>query len=467
MRIPIQSGDPAAAAVAAPEAPTGGRKVYVETYGCQMNVSDTELILGILGPAGYAAAASAESADVILLNTCAIRDHAEQRVWGRLGELAAWKRRNPDLVLGVVGCMAKHVGEALTADTAAVDVLASPDAYRGLPALIAAAGDTTQLDLHLDKNEDYAGIDPVRTNGIHAWITIERGCDKFCTFCVVPYVRGRERGVPAEEVVRQASEHARAGGREVTLLGQTVNAYRHGGVTFAGLLERVARVPGIRRIRFTSPHPSEFDAETLSVMAAHANLMQHVHLPVQSGSDRILSVMRRDYTVADYQALVARMRAAMPEITLTTDIIVGFPGEEEADFQATLALVREIGYESAFMFKYSERQGTIAHREIPETVSERTKGERLTRLIDLVESIAAERNRAWEGRTVDVLVEGTSRRDPSRLYGRTEHGKTAVFEAAGAEPGELVQVQVQGSTSHTLHGELVAREPGFRARSGA
>jgi tRNA-2-methylthio-N6-dimethylallyladenosine synthase len=457
VRIPILAGDPTPA-TAVTEAPAAGRKVYVETYGCQMNVSDTELILGILRPAGYDAAPSPEAADVILLNTCAIRDHAEQRVWGRLGELAAWKRRNPDLVLGVVGCMAKHVGEALTADTAAVDVLASPDAYRGLPALIAAAGDTTQLDLHLDKNEDYAGIDPVRTNGINAWITIERGCDKFCTFCVVPYVRGRERGVPAAEVVRQATEHALAGGREVTLLGQTVNAYRHDGVSFAGLLEQVAAVPRIQRIRFTSPHPSEFDAETLRVMAAHPNLMQHVHLPVQSGSDRILAMMRRDYTVADYRALVARMRAAMPEITLTTDIIVGFPGEEESDFQATLALVREIGYESAFMFKYSERQGTIAHREIPETVSERAKGERLTRLIELVESISAVRNRAWEGRHVEVLVEGASRRDPSRLYGRTEHGKTVVFAAAGAEPGEVVTVAVQSSTSHTLLGELVARE---------
>ena len=434
MRIPILSQDASAEGSAATVAPAPGRRVFVETYGCQMNVSDTELILGILRPAGYDAAPSIEAADVILLNTCAIRDHAEQRVWGRLGELAAWKRRNPDLVLGVVGCMAKHVGEALTADTAAVDVLASPDAYRGLPAMIAAAGDTTQLDLHLDKNEDYAGIDPVRTNGIHAWITIERGCDKFCTFCVVPYVRGRERGVPAAEVVRQATEHARAGGREVTLLGQTVNAYRHDGVSFAGLLAQLAQVQGIRRIRFTSPHPSEFDPETLRVMAAHPNIMQHVHLPVQSGSDRILAVMRRDYTVADYRALVARMRAAMPQITLTTDVIVGFPGEEESDFQATLALVREIGYESAFMFKYSERQGTIAHREIPETVDERVKGERLTRLIDLVEAIAAERNRAWEGREVEVLVEGTSRRDPSRLYGRTEHGRRSSSRRQAPSP---------------------------------
>jgi len=435
-----------------------GRRVYVETYGCQMNVSDTELIFGILGPAGYTQTQTPEAADVILLNTCAIRDHAEQRVWGRIGELAAWKRRNPDRVLGVVGCMAKHVGAALTADSAAVDLLASPDAYRSLPRLLSAAGDETQLDLHLDRNEDYVGIDPVRTNGLHAWITIERGCDKFCTFCVVPYVRGRERGVPAPEVLRQVEDHARAGGREVTLLGQTVNAYRHDGVTFAELLRRVAQVPDIHRVRFTSPHPSEFGPDTLEVMAAHPNIMEHVHLPVQSGSDRVLARMRRDYTVAEYKALVSRMREAMPGITFTTDIIVGFPGEEERDFAATLDLVPEIGYESAFMFKYSEREGTIAAREIRETVSDREKGERLTRLIDRVEALAAERNRAWTGREVEVLVEGVSRRDPSRLFGRTEHGKTVVFPAAGAMAGELVQVVVAGSTSHTLHGELVGHE---------
>jgi tRNA-2-methylthio-N6-dimethylallyladenosine synthase len=352
--------------------------------------------------------------------------------------------------------MAKHVGEKLTADTASVDILASPDAYRSLPRLITAAGDSTQLDLHLDRAEHYEGIDPVRASGVHAWITIERGCDKFCTFCVVPYVRGRERGVPPGEVVRQVEEHAQGGGCEVTLLGQTVNAYRHGEVGFAELLERVAQVPGIRRVRFTSPHPSEFSPQALEVMAAHPNIMKHVHLPVQSGSDRVLARMGRDYTRAAYLDLVARMRQLMPAITFTTDFIVGFPGETEAEFVDTLTLAHEVQFESAFMFKYSEREGTVAHREIPETVSDEEKGGRLVRLIEEVEAMAAQRNRAWEGRTVEVLVEGVSRRDSSRLYGKTEQGKTTVFPAAGQRPGDLVRVEVERSTSHTLHGELVA-----------
>jgi tRNA-2-methylthio-N6-dimethylallyladenosine synthase len=357
--------------------------------------------------------------------------------------------------------MAKHLGEKLTGVSAAVDVLASPDAYRSLPRMLAAAGDSTQLDLHLDRTEHYEGIDPVRTRGIHAWVTIMRGCDKFCTFCVVPYVRGRERSVSPDEVVRQVEEHARAGGLEVTLLGQTVNAYRHGKVGFADLLARVAAIPGIRRVRFTSPHPSDFDAATLGVMASRPAIMKHVHLPVQSGSDRVLARMRRDYTRAKYLDLVARMRCAMPSITFTTDIIVGFSGETEEDFAATLSLVAEMRYESAFMFKYSEREGTAAHREIPETVSEVEKGRRLRRLVDLVEEIAAERNRAWEGREVEVLVEGRSRRDANRLFGKTEHGKTVVFPMNGGEvrAGDLIQVRVLRSTSHTLLGEAVGVLP--------
>jgi tRNA-2-methylthio-N6-dimethylallyladenosine synthase len=439
-----------------------GCKVFIETYGCQMNVSDTELIRGILAGAGHEMAPTAASADLILVNTCAIREHAEKRVWARLGQLAAWKRERPELLIGVVGCMAKHVGEKLTGESAAVDILASPDAYRSLPRLIAAAGDSTQLDLHLDRGEHYENIDPVRASGVHAWITIMRGCDKFCSFCIVPYVRGRERAVPPDEVARQVEEHAGGGGREVTLLGQTVNAYRHGRVGFAELLTRVAAVPGIQRVRFTSPHPSDFTPETLVVMAAHPAIMKHVHVPVQSGADRVLERMGRDYTRRSYLDLVARMRAMMPSITFTTDLIVGFPGETRADYQETLSLVREVEYESAFMFKYSARPGTIAYREIPDTVSEEEKGERLERLIGEVEAIAARRNRAWEGRTVEVLVEGTSRRDRSRLYGKTEHGKTVVFPAGGRRAGEMVEVRVLRSTSHTLHGELATAGNGAR-----
>ena len=475
-RIPI--GRPASGAVAPGAAeqgpavaaePATSRTVFIETYGCQMNVSDSELILGILGPAGYHLAASAREADIVLLNTCAIREHAEERVRGRLAELAGWKRRRPELILGVLGCMAKHVGKELSADAMAVDVLASPDAYRSLPRLIAAAAAEnalggTQRDLHLDRGEHYEGVDPVRAGGANAWITIERGCDKFCTFCVVPYVRGRERGVPPGEVIRQVEEHARRGGREVTLLGQTVNAYRYGDIGFGDLLARVARVDGIRRVRFTSPHPAEFDAHTLAAMAAHPAIMKHVHLPVQSGSDRVLAAMRREYTRTSFLDLVAHMRALMPGITFTTDVIVGFPGETDDDFAATISLLREVRFESAFMFKYSERAGTVAARELPETVSEEEKGRRLTQVIDLVEGIAAERNRAWEGRTAEVLVEGGSRRDPSRLVGRTEHGKAVVFAAAGARAGDFVSVRILSSTSHTLHGEIMERGETWSSR---
>ncbi len=428
--------------------------VFIETYGCQMNVADTELIRGILRDAGYGVATTAETADVILVNTCAVRENAERRVWGRLANLGHLKRARPELVLGVTGCMAKHVGDRLAAEATAVDLLASPDAYRSLPRLIAAARDACQLDLHLDRGEHYLGIDPVRSPGVGGWVTIMRGCDKFCSFCIVPYVRGRERGVPATEVVRQVEELARVGYREVTLLGQTVNSYRHDTVTFAELLERVANVDGIRRIRFTSPHPNDFDRRTLEVMAAHDNIMEHLHLPVQSGADRVLAAMQRDYTAGDFLRLVDEMRTAMPEITLTTDLMVGFPGETEAEFAATLELVRTVQFESAFMFAYSERPGTGAARELPDTLSQAEKVERLQQLVDLQESIAAVRNRAWVGRQVEVLVEGPSRRDPGRWYGKTEQAKTVIFPAGDARAGELVQLRIDDSTSHTLFSGL-------------
>ncbi len=432
-------------------------RVHIETYGCQMNVSDSELMLGVLREAGYTSATSLDDADVILVNTCAIRDNAEQRVWGRLGHFAALKRRRPDLVVGVTGCMAKHVGERLTAQSACVDLMVGPDGYRDLPALIAAAQDGTQLRLGMNRAEHYLGVDPARQAGPSGWVTIMRGCDKFCTFCIVPFVRGRERSVPAGEVVRHVEEMAADGFKEVTLLGQTVNAYHAGDVGFGALLKRVARVPGIRRLRFTSPHPSDFDAETIDVIASHPNIMEHIHLPVQSGADRVLKAMRRDYTVADYRRLVERLRAAMPAVTLTTDIIVGFPGETDLEFEATLQLVREVGYESAFTFLYSERDGTPAARSLPDSIPRQEKVARLNNLINLQEGISAERNRAWEGRRVEVLAHGPSRKDPEDWYGRTEQLKTVIFPPPPAMVvGDCVEVVVERSTSHTLFGSCAA-----------
>ncbi|MGD8395668.1 MAG: tRNA (N6-isopentenyl adenosine(37)-C2)-methylthiotransferase MiaB [Candidatus Eiseniibacteriota bacterium] len=470
-RIPILS-TPHPAAPAPDAAPATSarqpvpldRRVFIETYGCQMNVADTELMHGLLRDAGFGRAGSVDDADVVLVNTCAIREHAEQRVWNRLEQLSHLKRRRPDLVLGVTGCMAKHVGERLTAATAAVDVLAGPDAYRRLPALIAAVTGGTQLALGMDRGEDYLGIDPLRDGGVSGWVTIMRGCDRFCSFCVVPYVRGRERSVPAGEVLRQVRDLARSGYREVTLLGQTVNAYRHDGVTFADLLDRVSRVERLARIRFTSPHPADFDDACLEVLASRPNVMRHIHLPVQSGADRVLARMRRDYTRAEFLALVDRMRAAVPGITFTTDLIAGFPGETRQEFEATLDLVRQVEFESAFMFLYSERQGTTAARDHADDVPHAEKVARLQELIELQEAISARRNRLWVGRTVEVLVEGPSRRDASRLHGRTEQAKSVILPAGRAAAGDLVPVHIAASTSHTLFAAGVS--PAARAAAG-
>ena len=351
--------------------PAGRGKVYVETYGCQMNVSDSEVMLGVLQRAGYSGANRVEDADVVLLNTCAIREHAEDRVLGRLSQLSHLKIKNPDMVLGVCGCMAKHLSEKLLDRVPYVDLVLGPDSYRDLPRMVQEARDEPALDVKLGRTETYVGLDPARKDGVNAWITVMRGCDKFCTFCIVPYVRGRERSVSADEVVRQAEIAAQHGFREVTLLGQTVNSYRHEDTDFADLLSRVAEVAGVERIRFTSPHPSDF---TEKLIASECKVCSFIHLPLQSGSDGILDAMKRSYTSDHFRSLVYDLRNAITGLSLSTDIIVGFPGETKEDFDRTLDLMREVRFDSAFMFKYSAREGTVADREIPDTVSEEEKG---------------------------------------------------------------------------------------------
>lgn len=325
-----------------------GKQVYIETYGCQMNVSDTELMEGVLRQDGYSRADEPGEADVILLNTCAIRDHAEERVIGRLSQLSYYKTKRPDLLLGVTGCMAKHLSEKLLDRLPYVDLVLGPDSYRRVGEAIAEAANQPSLDVRLDREEDYVGLDPLRTEGTNAWITIMRGCDKFCTFCIVPYVRGRERSAAPDEILRQAEQAADEGYREVTLLGQTVNSYRHGDTDFSDLLTRVAAVNSIERIRFTSPHPSDFDDKFIETMAGEPKICTYLHLPVQSGSDRVLSEMKRGYTVGVYEALIDRLQTAMPGIPLSTDIIVGFPGESDEDFGETLELMRRVRYHSSF-----------------------------------------------------------------------------------------------------------------------
>jgi tRNA-2-methylthio-N6-dimethylallyladenosine synthase len=431
-------------------------KLYIETYGCQMNLADTEVLLGHLGQHGYRRTASPTDADVILLNTCAIRGHAEERVLGRLAELVRHKARRPDVQLGIAGCMAQHVRDRLLAKIPFVDFVVGPDAYRRLPDLLAESGEDALVDVRLDRAETYADIAPERDRGVRAWVTIMRGCDKFCTFCVVPYVRGRERSVPVEAVLRQVHEAAEAGYREVVYLGQTVNAYRDGDVDFAELLRRTNDVAGIERIRFTSPHPSDMTERAIEAMATCAKVCPQLHLPLQSGSDRVLAKMERRYTVAEYLDLVTRLRRAIPDIALTTDLMVGFPGEEETDFLATCTLIREVEFDGAFMFKYSARSGTKAFKW-QETVSEDEKGRRLQAVIALQEEQSACINRRLIGSTTQVLIEGPARRREGWLAGKSPQFKTVVFpangiRADGARVGEVVQVHVTGTTAHTLVG---------------
>ncbi len=426
--------------------------VYIETYGCQMNIADTELILGHLGSQGYERTSSPAQADVILLNTCAIREHAEARVLGRLGDLARYKTTRPQLRIGVTGCMAQHLRDRLRDQAPHVDFLVGPDGYRHLPALLATDHPDPYLGLRLGGDETYADLPVAREDGVRAWITIMRGCDRFCTFCIVPYVRGRERSLPGPVLIEQVHAVVAAGAREVVFLGQTVNAYRHEDWDFARLLRETARVAGLKRIRFTSPHPAEMDDALIEVMASCAAIAPQLHLPVQSGSDSVLVRMARDYTVAQYEALVERLRTRIPALALSTDVIVGFPDESDSDFAATEALLRRVRYDSAFLFKYSAREGTRAFKW-PDSVPEEEKAQRLTQLIALQEATSAERNRAWIGHTVDVLVEGAARRPEGWMMGKSPQFKTVVFPGPAAV-GSLATVRIESTTSHTLSGRL-------------
>jgi len=426
------------------------RSVYIETYGCQMNVADSELLFGHLGRHGYQRTEDPAAADVILLNTCAIREHAEERVVGRLGALVRHKSSRPGVQLGIAGCMAQHVRDTLMDRLPFVDFVVGPDSYRRLPELLTNAGDPF-VDVRLDRSETYSDLTAQREAGVRAWVTVMRGCDKFCTFCIVPYVRGRERSLPAEVILAEVRQLAAEGFREVVYLGQTVNAYRHEGVGFGELLRRTAAVDGIERIRFTSPHPSDMTDEVITAMAESPKICPQLHLPVQSGSTRILQAMERGYSADEYVELVARLRRAIPTIALSTDIIVGFPGEEESDFEATCDLMRSVRYDSAFMFKYSTRSGTKAAKW-QETVDEAEKGRRLQAIIALQEGQSAAIHRALVGSRQQVLVEGPARRREGWLVGKTPQFKTMVFPNGAAKAGDLVDVVVTESTAHTLIG---------------
>ncbi len=415
-----------------------------------MNVADSQTVSSVLRRAGYVSADRVEDADVVLLNTCAIREHAEEKVLHRLRELARLKQSRPEVKLGLLGCMAQHNRVAIMEKAAFLDVVAGPDSYRRLPEMIGRAGYDAAIDVRLDRAETYADITPDYGGGVRAYVTAMRGCDKFCAFCVVPYVRGRERSIPPADLMREIGELAARGVKEVVLLGQTVNAYRSGDIGFGALLRMIASIDGIERIRFTSPHPSDTSESVIEAMATEPKVQPYLHLPIQSGADRILAAMERGYTVAEYLDLVARVRAAIPAIALSTDIIVGFHGEEESDFEATRAIMRAVGYDSAFMFKYSVREHTRAFG-LGDSVGEEEKGRRLTALIALQEEMSLARNRATIGHEFPVLVEGPARRGGGMMAGKTPQFKTAIFAGVeGVRAGDTVNLRVDSATGHSL-----------------
>lgn len=431
------------------------RKVFIETYGCQMNVSDSELMTGILTQAGHQTVYDIEDADVILLNTCAIRENAETKVINRLEHLNHRKRRDSNLVIGVCGCMAQHLRDKLLKAAPYVDIVMGPDAYRNLPmALNAVVSGDPYLGLQLDKGEDYADISPIRKEGIRAWLTIQRGCDKMCTFCIVPFVRGRERSIPLRILKDDVERLVDEGFKEIVLLGQTVNSYHDGTYDFGELLWSIAEVEGIERVRFTSPHPADATDSMIDVMQNSPKVCKQLHLPLQSGSSQVLERMRRTYTAEEYLELVHKIRDRVPRIALSTDVIVGFCGETEEDFNKTYKLMKEIRFDSAFMFKYSDRDGTLANKMLDDDVPESEKAHRLSEIITLQEQISADINQTKIGTTVPVLVEGNSRRDDAQYHGKSDTFKTTVFPKENAQIGDIVNVEVHSATAHTLIGQI-------------
>ncbi|WP_297393191.1 tRNA (N6-isopentenyl adenosine(37)-C2)-methylthiotransferase MiaB [uncultured Alistipes sp.] len=435
-----------------------GRKLFVETYGCQMNVGDTEIVVSLMQREGYIHTERAEEADVILINTCSIRDNAEQRIWGRLAEMKRLRRQKPGLVVGIIGCMAERLREQLVEGPAGVDVVAGPDAYRDLPRLVreAEAGGKG-VNVLLSTEETYAEIAPVRLDrsGVSAFVAIMRGCDNYCSYCVVPYTRGRERSRPAETILAEVRSLVDNGYREVTLLGQNVNSYRAGEVDFPELLRRVADLSPRLRVRFATSHPKDMSDALLEAMASRPNICRAIHLPAQSGASSMLARMNRKYTREWYLDRVAAIRRLMPDCAITTDLIAGFSGETEEEHLQTLSLMREVGYDFAYMFKYSERPGTFAQRHLPDDVADDVKSRRLQEIIALQNELGLESNRRDVGREFEVLVEGPSRRDPGQLSGRTSQNKVVVFDRGTHGVGDYVRVRVTGCTAATLLGEEI------------
>ncbi|HSE57317.1 MAG TPA: tRNA (N6-isopentenyl adenosine(37)-C2)-methylthiotransferase MiaB [Nitrospiraceae bacterium] len=440
-------------------------RVHIETFGCQMNEYDSELVRSLLKQEGFLFTDEQEAADVVLMNTCAIREHAHTRVYGHLAELKTIKRQRP-LVVGVLGCMAQNLKKELTDSQPLVDLIVGPDGYRQLPGMLKKAwqglaeGDAgRQMAVDLSEYETYEGILPDRTPGVNAWIAVMRGCDNFCTFCVVPYTRGRERSREPESILHETRILAEQGHKQVTLLGQNVNSYRHDGWDFARLITAVADVPAIERVRFTSPHPKDFPLPLLEAIAQHPRICKHIHLPLQAGNDRVLALMDRTYTRREYLDLVERIRSANQGIALTTDLICGFCSESEEEFQETLSAVEAVRFHSAFIFKYSERKNTIAARKYPDDVPEPVKGDRVSRLVEIQRRISLALNQSRIGQTVSVLVEGDAKKSPFQWMGKTDDNLTVVWDkgqATATVPGQFRSVFIEGATAATLFGREVS-----------
>ena len=455
--------------------PTTRKRAYVETYGCQMNISDGELMEGLLAGRGYEIVRTPEEADVVLVNTCAIREHAEKRVLGRVSQLNGLKRGKPGMVIGVTGCMAQRLGTTLLEQAPYVDLVMGPDGYRSLPDSLARISERRAARatgarlavLDFDAAENYQGLEQLRSDGPVAWVPIQRGCDHRCTFCIVPYVRGPEKNRSAVEVVTEVARLAERGVSEVTLLGQTVNSYRDEDVAFPELLRRVSRVDGIRRIRFTSPHPNDVTPELVEVMAEEPAVCEHLHLPAQSGSDRTLKRMLRRYTVASLLETVDMVRRAIPDVALSTDIIVAFPGETDAEFRLTLDLMRTVRFDEAYTYKYSVRDGTPAARLPTEDFVDPGEAQaRLAELIEVSRSIQAEINAGEVGRVEEVLVEKAGRH-PGQVLGRTRRNKAVAFEGDLERIGSYRRVELRHTTGATFGGVEVVEEVRMIAASAA
>jgi len=438
------------------------KKLYIETYGCQMNVADSEVVVSILKDSGFTSTDNINDAGLILVNTCSIRDNAEQRIWGRLREMGHLKKRNKDLRIGIIGCMAERLKERLLETEKLVDMVVGPDAYRELPVLIAEAEEGHKaVNVLLSREETYADISPVRMdkNGVSSFVSIMRGCNNMCAYCVVPYVRGAERSRDPDSIIREVNELVSSGYRELTLLGQNVDSYSWKNdsevIGFPQLLERVALINPLLRVRFSTSHPKDISDELLHTIARHENICKHIHLPAQSGSSRILKLMNREYTREWYMERVSAIRRIIPGCAISTDMITGFCTETDEDHIESLSLMVWAAYDFAYMFKYNERPGTKAARKYKDDIPDNIKSARLTEMIALQNKLSAKSKKQDVGKVFEVLIEGTSKKSSEHLSGRTSQNKVVVFPSSGAKKGEYVNVRIERCTSATLIGEII------------